>query len=90
MVDGPAINLTPLGKFVMPPPMFEKQVVGLPSVPSCLSLYGDLGVAYCEAGSQICAFNCASSKVEHQTYSLPCEAGFRVTYVLNYLVEGSQ
>ena len=24
VVDGPAINLTPLGKFVMPPPMFEK------------------------------------------------------------------
>ena len=40
VVDGPAINLSPLGKFVMPPPMFEKQVTGLPSVPSCLSLYG--------------------------------------------------
>ena len=24
VIDGPAINLTPLGKFVMPPPMFEK------------------------------------------------------------------
>lgn len=23
VVDGPAVNLTPLGKFVMPPPMFD-------------------------------------------------------------------
>ena len=47
VVDGPALNLTPLGKFVMPPPMFEKQVV-LPNVPKSVSLYGHFGVAYIE------------------------------------------
>jgi len=27
VVDGPTIHLTPLGKFMMPPPMSEKQVI---------------------------------------------------------------
>lgn len=37
VVDGTNINLTPLGKFVMPPPLFEKQV-SLPSFATCLSM----------------------------------------------------
>lgn len=45
VVDGAAINLTPMGKFVMPPPMFEKQVK-LPFVPKAVCLYGHFGVAY--------------------------------------------
>ena len=47
VVDGPAINLTPLGKFVMPPPMFEKQIC-LPYVPKLVSLYGHTCLAYVE------------------------------------------
>ena len=39
VVDGPAINLTPLGKFLMPPPMFEKQIT-LPFVPKSIALAG--------------------------------------------------
>ena len=45
VVDGPAVNLTPLGKFVMPPPMFDSQV-SLPFVPKAVSLFGHFGVAY--------------------------------------------
>lgn len=89
-IDGPAINLTPLGKFVMPPPMFEKQVSGLPSVPSCLSLYGNSGVAYCEAEDQICTFDCAPEKVVPVFYTLPLESGYRVTYLLNFGVKDNQ
>lgn len=39
VVDGNMIHLTPLGKFLMPPPMSEKQVK-LPSFAQCLSMYG--------------------------------------------------
>lgn len=42
VVDGNCINLTPLGKFVMPPPMFEKQVqlAGSSHPLSCLYMHG--------------------------------------------------
>lgn len=38
VVDGPLLNLTPLGKQLMPPPMFEKQVTLL-AQPVCVSMY---------------------------------------------------
>jgi hypothetical protein len=38
VVDGSLLNFTPLGKQLMPPPMFEKQVC-LPSHPVCVSMY---------------------------------------------------
>ena len=57
VVDGPAINLTPLGKFVMPPPMFEKQVL-LPFVPQSITLSGHQGAAYIDKTKSIYAFNC--------------------------------
>ena len=60
VVDGPAINLTPLGKFVMPPPMYESQVL-LPFVPKAVSLYGHYGVAYIEDTMSLYAFNCESA-----------------------------
>jgi hypothetical protein len=40
VVDYNNINLTPLGKFVMPPPMFQKQVTLTQGHASCLYLYG--------------------------------------------------
>ena len=85
VVDGPAINLTPLGKFVMPPPMFEKQVTGLPSVPSCVSLYGHQGVTFCEVGSQLCSFDCGAEKGTPPVY-LTFEHGKdqRVASLLNF------
>jgi hypothetical protein len=48
VVDGNTINLTPLGKFLMPPPMFEKQVI-LPAFANCLSMYGHQVLAYSHA-----------------------------------------
>ena len=61
VVDGPAVNLTPLGKFVMPPPMFEKQVV-LPFVPKSVALYGHFGVAYVDNLQSIFSFNCEEAE----------------------------
>ena len=61
VVDGPAINLTPLGKFVMPPPMYEKQVA-LPQVPKSVSLYSHWGVAYIEKDDTIVSFNCETAQ----------------------------
>ena len=41
VVDYNNINLTPLGKFLMPPPMFEKQFKSDSArPPSCLNMYG--------------------------------------------------
>jgi IKI3 family len=42
VIDGNCINLTPLGKFVMPPPMFEKQVQveGTSHPVSCMYMHG--------------------------------------------------
>lgn len=48
VVDGSTINLTPLGKFLMPPPMSEKQVI-LPAFANCLSMYGHQVLAYSDA-----------------------------------------
>ena len=44
VVDNNFINLTPLGKLLIPPPMFEKQV-GLSGPISCVSMHGHLIVA---------------------------------------------
>jgi len=41
VVDYNCINLTPLGKFLMPPPMFEKQIQ-LQSPVSLIYMYGIL------------------------------------------------
>jgi len=46
VVDHQMINLTPLGKFMMPPPMFEKQVDLLTDEPCrCIYMYGNTLVA---------------------------------------------
>lgn len=55
VVDGLDINITPLGKFVMPPPMFEKQIK-LTSFPTCLSLFGNSVVAY--GNGKLHVFDC--------------------------------
>lgn len=39
VVDGLCLNLTPLGKQLMPPPMFEKQVT-VRHHPVCVSMFG--------------------------------------------------
>ena len=57
VVDGAAINLTPLGKFVMPPPMYEKQVV-LPFTPNSINLSGHSGVAFVEHAKSLFTFDC--------------------------------
>ena len=84
VVDGPAINLTPLGRFVMPPPMFEKQVTGLPSVPSCISLYGHQGVAFCETNSQLCFFDCGAADGFPVYLTLEHGKDQRVVSLLNF------
>ena len=58
VIDGKAINLTPLGKFLMPPPMFKSQIKGLNSVPTCIALFGNLGLAYLQQTRQFISFNC--------------------------------
>jgi hypothetical protein len=57
VVDGCTIHLTPLGKFLMPPPMSEKQVT-LPVVANCLSLYGHWAVAYSDMDQCFFSFDC--------------------------------
>lgn len=41
VVDGNNLNLTPLGKMIMPPPMFEKQAT-FECHPVCVCMYGSL------------------------------------------------
>ena len=69
VVDGPAINLTPLGKFVMPPPMFDSQV-SLPYVPKAVSLWGHYGVAYIDNTQSLYVFNCESAAEPARVFSL--------------------
>ena len=59
-------------------------------MPSCLSLFGDSGAAYCEAEHKICTFECASEKAVPVFYTLPLETGYRVTYMLNFGVKDKQ
>ena len=56
VVDGFNLNLTPLGKQLMPPPMFEKQVI-FPGHPVCVSMYGNY-VTVADNKNQIYFFNC--------------------------------
>jgi len=63
VVDGPAINLTPMGNFVMPPPMFEKQIV-LPFVPKSVSLFGHAGVAFIDKEESLFTFDCETVQLK--------------------------
>ncbi len=70
VVDNNFLNLTPLGKFVMPPPMSEKQVP-LPDTDapcSCLTMYGHTVVAI--ANKKIYTFDCLREK-EINTFNIP-------------------
>jgi len=70
VVDGPAINLTPMGKFVMPPPMYDKQV-SLPFVPQAVCLFGHFGVAYLDKLKALFAFDCEKvGQEKHKQYDL--------------------
>ena len=69
VVDGAAINLTPLGKFVMPPPMFEKQVV-LPFTPNSINLYGHSGVAFVEHAKSLFTFDCGQEAPVANQYQI--------------------
>lgn len=60
VVDNNNLNLTPLGRFVMPPPMFEKQIK-LSSFPLKVDMYGHWLAAVCADGSILVA-NC----MDHQ------------------------
>jgi len=46
VVEDNHLNLTPLGKFVMPPPLFEKQVA-LENFPVHVDMHGHLVAALC-------------------------------------------
>lgn len=82
VVDGPAVNLTPMGKFVMPPPMFEKQI-SLPYVPKSLALYNHTGVAYVEAENSLYRFDCIQGEPSLQRFGLEAlPEGFKLTTVL--------
>lgn len=61
VIDHNQINLTPLGKFVMPPPMSEKQVhlTTLDEPVTCLVMYGNSTVALSANGTLI-VFDAAS------------------------------
>lgn len=87
VVDGPAVNLTPLGKFVMPPPMFEKQIV-LPYVPKTVALYGHFGVAYVEHTQSLHSFDCEAQDAKAQKFEIGAllanGGSFTVTQVLNH------
>ena len=48
------LNLTPLGKFVMPPPLFERQIL-LDAYPAHLDMHGHLLAALCLDGSLVIA-----------------------------------
>ena len=69
VVDGVSINLTPLGKFVMPPPMFEKQVT-LPFVPKIVNLNGHSGVAYVEHAQGLFRFDCGDEAPQATKYEI--------------------
>jgi len=56
VVDNQCLNLTPLGRFVMPPPMFEKQIQ-LASFPLFVDLHGHHIAALCSSGDLIIS-NC--------------------------------
>jgi hypothetical protein len=63
VIDNNIINLTPLGKFVMPPPMSEKQVP-LPfseEPPSCFTMHGHTALALAPSSSSegsLLVFDC--------------------------------
>jgi len=46
------LNLTPLGKFVMPPPLFERQIV-LDSYPAHVDMHGHILAALCLDGTLV-------------------------------------
>ena len=82
VVDGPAINLTPMGKFVMPPPMFEKQLC-LPYVPKSVVLYGHTGLAYVEHLNSLYRFDCVEGEPSLQKFALePLPQGYKLTSAL--------
>ena len=82
VVDGPTIHLTPLGKFVMPPPMSEKQVL-LPSFAQCLSMYGHRVCAYSELSQELYTFDCDAGQSSLTKFKLPL-AG-KVTSLFNFV-----
>jgi len=56
VVDGLNLNLTPLGKQLMPPPMCEKSVT-LTNHPVCVSMYGS-HTAVTDTHNNVYLFNC--------------------------------
>lgn len=59
------LNLTPLGKMLMPPPMFEKQVT-LKQHPVCVAMFGSLTVVT-DTLKNLYVFNaenCQTSQIE--------------------------
>jgi hypothetical protein len=84
-VDDRNLNLTPLGKFVMPPPMFEKQVT-LDGFPVHLDMFGHQVVAMTESG-EIALFDCmdhekvSKFKLEYEGKSI---SPFEVTKLVAY------
>ena len=54
VVDNFNLNLTPLGRFVMPPPMFEKQI-SLGVFPLHLDMFGHQIAALCSDGNLVLA-----------------------------------
>ena len=68
VVDYNNINLTPLGKFVMPPPMYEKQVTLKEGPPSLLYMYGH--TVYVVSGSSLIVFSALDPTTTLRSYDL--------------------
>ena len=68
-MDNCNLNLTPLGRFVMPPPMFEKQIK-LESFPLFVDMFGHQIAALCADGTLILADCMSHDKTQRVTIDL--------------------
>lgn len=85
VVDGQTVHLTPLGKFLMPPPMSEKQIA-LPAFPTSLSLYGHHGVAYADTTGKFYSFECVEGQASLK--ELDAESNHKITSAQNFTKAG--
>jgi hypothetical protein len=64
VVEDNHLNLTPLGKFVMPPPLFEKQV-SLENFPVHVDMHGHLIAALC-SDNKLILVDCMAHETIHK------------------------
>ena len=77
VVDNHVLNLTPLGKLLMPPPMSEKQVpLASEEPPTCLTMHGHTLVAV--ANGKLHVLDAATGA--KQVFELPVEVNGREVY----------